>query len=367
MSDLEGILETSGVLGVELAASALAERGQKPGKCPNCAAAMIGPYCAVCGQERDTHRRSVFGLVHDLIIDIVSFDSRILRTARAIAFQPGELPKAFREGRTQSYMPAMRLYLFVSLVFFLVLGATGLAIMQFEVVAKPVKVTHDAKGNYFLAETFGDTTTPPIPISKERAEAQGGHFSYSTNMHYFQPVGRYHSNLSKAAEIKLSRTVFKGDDSLKPGYVDRIDKRIFGTMDRLAKDPAALNGPLTTWIPRALFLLLPLYALILAIFYFRKRKGFYFVDHLVFSLNIHTFGFILLLLAAGAAQVLSGDIVAWATFGIGAVYGILAMRNFYGQSWFWTLTKFATVSFFYTFFCVLPALGVVVALSLLQV
>jgi hypothetical protein len=367
MSELEGILETGGALGVELAASALAERGHTPGKCPNCGVAMIGPYCAVCGQERDTHRRSVFGLVHDLIIDIVSFDSRILRTARAITFQPGELPKAFREGRTQSYMPAMRLYLFVSLIFFLVLSATGLAIMQFEVVATPAKVVRDAKGNYFLSETIAGKAAPMIPISKEKAEAPGPHFSYSTNMHYFQRVGRYHSKLSKDAEARLATSMLGGDDDSKKKTVDRIDQRIFGTMDNLAKDPAALNGPLTTWIPRALFLLLPLYALILAIFYFRKRKDFYFVDHLVFSLNIHTFGFLLLLLAAGAAQILSGTVVFWSTMLIGTVYTILAMRNFYGQTWFWTLIKFGTVSFFYFFFCVLPALGIVIALSLLQV
>lgn len=366
MGDFEGILELGGAAAVEMAASAMAERGQVPGKCPNCGTSMIGAYCAVCGQERDTHRRSVLGLMHDLIIDIVSFDSRILRTARAITLQPGELTKAFREGRTQAYMPAMRLYLFVSLIFFLVLSASGLAIVQFEVVATPAKVIHDAKGNYFLSETFGDKKAPLIPISKEKALKPGGHFSYSTNMHYFQPVGRYHSNLPADAKKKLSSAVFMGDDNGKPQQMDRIDKRIFGTMDRLTRDPAALNGPLTTWIPRALFLLLPLYALVLAIFYFRKRKDFYFVDHLVFSLNIHTFGFVLLLLAAGTSQFLPGEAVFWGIFLIGTVYGILAVRNFYRQSWFWTLTKFATVSFVYFCFCVLPALGVVVALSLLQ-
>ena len=76
-------------------------------------------------------------------------------------------------------------------------------------------------------------------------------------------------------------------------------------MARIAADPAALNGPLTTWIPRILFLLLPLYALLLAVFYWRQRKKFYLVDHLIFSLSVHTFLFVALIVDIGLAQLMS--------------------------------------------------------------
>src|SRR5882724_11123314 len=101
VDDLEAIVELSGAAAVELAASALAERGARAANCAN------------CGKPPHTHRRSVRSLVHDFVVDFVNFDSRILRTARALLFQPGELPAAFREGRTQRYVPAIRLYLFV--------------------------------------------------------------------------------------------------------------------------------------------------------------------------------------------------------------------------------------------------------------
>src|SRR5215475_6074259 len=139
MSELEAILETSGAAAVEIAASAMAERGHQVHPCPNCTKPMIGAYCAVCGQERDTHRRSILGLIKVLFEDIASFDSRIMRTGWALVAHPGELASAFREGRTQRYLPALRLYLFVSLIFFLVLGATNLALVQLVVVATPTK------------------------------------------------------------------------------------------------------------------------------------------------------------------------------------------------------------------------------------
>ena len=98
---------------------------------PIAARRSSAPIAPSAARSRDMHRRSVCSLVHDFIEDIVSFDSRILRTARALLFQPGELPRAFREGRTRRYVPAMRLYFFVSLIFFVILGGfTASRIMQ---------------------------------------------------------------------------------------------------------------------------------------------------------------------------------------------------------------------------------------------
>src|SRR5271155_4552328 len=149
MGDFGAIGETAGAVAVEMAVAALLERGGKVGPCTNCGSPMMGAYCGVCGQPVETHRRSVFTLLHDFVKDIASFDSRILRTARALLFNPGELPLAFREGRTQPYVPAVRLYLFVSLAFFLTLGFTRIAIVQFVPEARLEKV-ETIKGEPYL-------------------------------------------------------------------------------------------------------------------------------------------------------------------------------------------------------------------------
>jgi Protein of unknown function (DUF3667) len=384
MDDLEAIFETSGAAAVEIAASAMAERGQPVHPCPNCGKPMIGAYCAVCGQERDTHRRSVWGLAKVFFEDLVSFDSRILRTGWALVSRPGELACAFREGRTQRYLPALRLYLFVSLIFFLVLGLGNIAILQLVVVGTPVKVTW-INGKAYVPNPAYDNEDPDtqfmpkmVQISKDKATQPGGHYEYSTKVYFFQPIGAYHVTLSQEARDRLSKANFEFDDEkgrpIDPAKAKKaqavkswIETHVFGGLQRLAANPAALNDGLTTWIPRVLFLLLPLYAALLALFYIRQRKKFYFVDHLIFSLTIHTFGFVLLMLAAGAAQFLSGNVVAWGTLVIGGVYALIATRNFYHQNWFWTVVKFASVSFVYVCFFVFPALGVVIALSFLNV
>lgn len=385
MDELEAILETSAASAVEIAATAMAERGHQVHPCPNCRKPMIGAYCAVCGQERDTHRRSVWGLIRLLVIDIVSFDSRILRTGYALVSKPGELALAFREGRTQRYLPALRLYLFVSLIFFLILGVTNIAIMQLLVIATPVKVTW-IKGQPYLPNVAYDRDDEDgkfmpklVPISREKALRPGGHYQYSTKMYFFAPIGAYHADMSPEARSKLGHSnvaIEIGDGPKNPNdekakqakaWKVWLEKRAFDGVQRLAADPAALNGPLTTWIPRVLFLLLPIYALLLKIFYIRQRKMFLYVDHLIFSLTIHTFGFVLLMLAAVATQFLSGGTVTLGTLIVGGVYTLIATRNFYRQNWFWTVVKFVFVSFFYTCFFLLPALGVVVVLGFLNV
>jgi len=145
--------------------------------------------------------------------------------------------------------------------------------------------------------------------------------------------------------------------------VSKWKAKIFDGLNRLVTDPAALNGPLTDWLPRALFLLLPLYALLLAVFHLRRRKDFYLVDHLVFSLSIHTFAFVALIGAAALAQIAPGETVALLLLAVITLYIFLAMKRFYKQGWFITAVKFVLISGIYTLFFLLPAMAGILALS----
>ncbi len=98
-------------------------------------------------------------------------------------------------------------------------------------------------------------------------------------------------------------------------------------------------------------------------FYWRQRKKFYLVDHLIFSLSVHTFLFVLLILDVGLAQIMSDGIVVSLTLIALSVYIFIAMKRFYEQGWFWTTFKFAMVSFIYSTLFLAPALAGVIAIS----
>ena len=359
MEDLDAIVETGGAAAAELAAAELAKHGGRALYCPSCGHKFSGPYCAQCGQPRATHRRSIGHLAHDFFLDLASFDSRILRTARALLFQPGELSRAFAEGRTQRYVPAVRLYLFVSLLFFLTLAVSRIAIVQFALTSALMTKAQ-------IEEELAEADSPAARQSVMAAFDDGKtHYSIGTKTVFFNRVGEVKSELSPQAREKL---IAKTNSALKEAHDQKeewIVRAGLASFLKLASDPAALNGALTAWIPRALFLLLPAFALLLAAFYWRQSKSFYFVDHLVFSLNFHSFGFIALLAAAALAQVLPGWVIGWFLLAGVPLYLFLAMRRFYKQNWFWTGAKFAGLSFIYTFFFVFPAFGAVIALSVL--
>lgn len=76
-----GIAETppaDGVIGAAIATGAAAA-------CLACGAAIVGPYCAKCGQKNDDMRRSSLVLARDFLKDKFAFDSRMWRTLGLMA------------------------------------------------------------------------------------------------------------------------------------------------------------------------------------------------------------------------------------------------------------------------------------------
>jgi hypothetical protein len=82
---------------------------------------------------------------------------------------------------------------------------------------------------------------------------------------------------------------------------------------------------------------MPLFALALRIFYF--RSDFYFIEHLVFTMHAHSFSFIVLTFYIFLHKVLPTTTIPFLIVFIG-MYVIIAMKQFYKQSWKKTVLKF---------------------------
>jgi hypothetical protein len=363
--------------------------------CGNCGAKFSGHFCSDCGEERDTHRRSLARLLHDLIEDVLSFDSRMILTANALMLRPGELPCAFREGRLRRYVPPIRLYFFVTLLFFLTLSVSGVALMRIEIVSHSVtpEMRSQIASHLISIEQSSKSTIPRTKnvagsgaTSLTALRKNEGHNNIyivntkgqvmlpSLRAEFFVPEGKFVPKLSAETKEFLdhARLRLKTEQekvaSQKSGW--GILNWILGHSQTailvLDRDPDAVNRPLMAWIPRALFLLLPIFASLLAIFYIGNRREFYFVDHLVFSLNLHSFVFVILAFIVLATSLGIEWQLGWfALAGIG-VYMLLAMKRFYGQGWTKTAVKFVCVSFIYFFIVLLPALVVVATVSALE-
>src|SRR6516164_3976428 len=88
-------------------------------RCDNCGAAVAGRYCAACGQRREAPVHSLWHFSQVAAEDLTHADSRLWRTLGALLFRPGFLTREFLDGRRARYLPPVRLYLVLSVVFFL--------------------------------------------------------------------------------------------------------------------------------------------------------------------------------------------------------------------------------------------------------
>lgn len=92
-------------------------------ECGNCGATLMGPYCFDCGQHRHESARSVSALFEDAWHVATHVDGRFWQTLYILLFKPGKLTKEYFAERRARYLPPVRLYLVLSVLFF----ARGLA------------------------------------------------------------------------------------------------------------------------------------------------------------------------------------------------------------------------------------------------
>ena len=90
--------------------------------CGNCGARLEGPFCHRCGQDDLDLDRSLVHFFTEFMGGILNFDSRVWRTVIPLLFRPGEVTAHYLAGRRARFVPPVRLYLFVSLVYFLMLA-----------------------------------------------------------------------------------------------------------------------------------------------------------------------------------------------------------------------------------------------------
>ena len=269
-------------------------------RCPNCGQERSGRFCAGCGQSDRDYRRRLPPLVVDLLRDAFDADGRLPRTLVSLVVRPGALSLEFSRDRRASYVNPARLYLFVSILFFFTLSVTT----DVEIPTADVESIDDG-----------------VAATAEAAAALRGQLD----------LGR---------RAKLERIL--AEDS-RP-----IARRV---LIEIANDVSAPELALERFLdnlPLVMFLLLPGYAALLALLF--RRKGRYYVEHLVCALHFHSFAFLLftllLLLPEGGGDAPWGAFVdaLGSTLWLGlVVYQYLALKRYYGEGHAATAGKFAAL------------------------
>jgi hypothetical protein len=78
---------------------------------------LEGWYCHSCGQNADTHHRSILHLLWEAIEGMFHLDGRLANTLPLLFFKPGKLAKDYMEGRIVRHVPPFRTFLVALLLF----------------------------------------------------------------------------------------------------------------------------------------------------------------------------------------------------------------------------------------------------------
>ena len=91
-------------------------------QCRNCQAVLEDAYCSRCGQRDLDLERPIWGLIGDVLKETFEVDGRAALTVRTLFRHPGKLTAEFLAGRRRTYTSPLRLYLFVSIAFFVLVA-----------------------------------------------------------------------------------------------------------------------------------------------------------------------------------------------------------------------------------------------------
>ena len=269
-----------------------------PALCKNCQAILLGRFCVNCSQAADVHVPTTRELVHELLEGLTHSDSRLWLTLNYLWLKPGKLTEEFSAGRRVAYLPPFRLYLVLSVIFFLIASFAR------------------TNGQVFRFDTV-DSSAP------------------KTSLHHVTNCEDF------------SAAVFGGS----PGWQPRLNRVC---QDIVRDNGANLLHLAIGTMSKAMFIFLPLIALLHMLLYWRPRHRY--AEHLLFFVHLHAFFFsagILWVATAIAAQhwpslQSAADLIATLWGWVLAVYTVIAMRRVFRRSWANTCFKAMALFFVYT-------------------
>ncbi|WP_419166107.1 DUF3667 domain-containing protein [Candidatus Palauibacter sp.] len=282
--------------------------------CPNCGRARPESFCPQCGQSDRYYARSLGSVAVEFLRDMFELDSRLFRTLKLLMFRPGSLTREFSRNRRVSFVSPVRLYIFASFAFFLLLSLFGdfgeMVVMGVTEEDREIAATQPPTEERLAAFT---AALPP----EQRRKAD-------------DILGRSEDDLGRQAVLFVA----SAGDFEERSWIER-----FGLLEMIDMfhDPSVIPRRFIENMPIAMFCLLPFLGLVLAAFHFRKKR--FYVEHLVFAIHFQTFTFCVF---AVALLLPDSGLAGWIRAGFILIpypYFVVALRRYYENGWILTVAK----------------------------
>jgi hypothetical protein len=316
--------------------------------CTNCGDPTPGNFCRNCGQRKVEVQVSLRRMLLEVLDDQFALNSTLPRTIGALFFRPGHLTREYMSGRIARYVPPFRLYLVASVVFFVVLSM----LPELRDPLANTSITGETTVSMGGEQGVGvrdqaRRPLPPVPVAPRMDGA-----------------GRIAGHGGAAPVRRPGRIVVPPPAPARMSFLDGVDfkmgnARLDSTLNerlehfkRMEPRDAArqlIRGYLDH-VPQMMFVMLPLFAALLKVLYFRGRR--FYVEHFVFALHLHAFSFLtyLAMIAVRWPPVVA---VLWLWM---FIYLFAALKRVYRQGWFVTGIKYCALGLTYFVAVIIAAL-----------
>ncbi|HEV2540933.1 MAG TPA: DUF3667 domain-containing protein [Frateuria sp.] len=369
--------------------------------CANCATSLEGEFCHHCGQSVHSVLKPVHHMLEDGMDMFLHVDGRIFHSVPPLLTKPGFLTMEYFSGRRQRYVAPFRLMFVLCLLAFFAMHIA----VDVQLEGRGIDLTI---GQRVDKDTFADADTPQ-EVRKELADQlRGLAIARGTTPAVAHPaLDASERQLRVLADKRLAALGAPplapdaipatganapapqgiGTEAEGPGHVSSkldgkkfesdwlpqfMNERVNTDLHRMLAnfrglkdpDPAARQAArdrLVTGVfsvlPQAMVVMIPIFALLLKLFYLFKRR--LYMEHLIVALHSHAFLFLALLLVTllGMLSTWLRPHAAWAGHGLGFLeaavvlwmpaYLLVMQKRVYRQGWPMTLLKYWCVGWCY--------------------
>lgn len=340
-------------------------------------------YCPNCSQANSTKKLTLKDFFDEFFSNIISYDSKLLKTLKALLLRPGSITRDYINGKRVTYTNPFRFLLSLAIIYFLLMGFNG----DFDQIDQ---MAENTPGNIvnFNSDLINATVINESPLEEQLKEEEG--LSQLDSLGFIKELEK-RANLRDSVilldpmkhfktidqapfqerffakqdlfGILIAKDTMYSFDRLTEKYPienNMENSMAFGaakSVARVKRSPGGFINSIFSKLPFATFFLLPIFAIFIWLLYI--RKNYTYTDHLVFSFHNQSLLFILLIISYLIDSVF-GTASAGLFIVLFLIYLYKAMRSFYGQGRIKTIVKYLLLN---TIFVILATIGVAVLLA----
>lgn len=309
-------------------------------------------------------------MITHAVADYFHFESKFFGTIKPLLLKPGILTKEYVAGKRVSFIHPIRLYIFISIVFFVVTLSSNKHEKAEETEPKETAAQHD-KTDTLSKEDIKEIkdVMAKVPMTGKMRDSIVNTAVAKAKADHKSKAGKKNNDFNSnwitvsdstvtAYEARQKLLPKKQRDNFLEHYIVRrtIELKQYPDAGKRMKEEIMHN------IPKMMFILLPLFAVILKLVYINKKK--YYYEHLIYSFHVHSALFLsyLILFILKKAVGLAVDLDGWLIF-LYLLYILWyiykSLQVFYGSRRWVTVAKILFLMFCYSIVFAISTLTVI--------